>query len=117
LPSVDIVRTTAIQRTARVMQLEGLFAVPPTDHSEVKWTVNLPIDERPWSIGLIVGASGSGKTTVARELFGDKIVHGFEWPADKSILDAFPTSTPVKQVVELLNSVGFSDPPRLCQAD
>jgi hypothetical protein len=93
------------------MQLEGLFAVPPTDHSEVKWTVNLPIDERPWSIGLIVGASGSGKTTVARELFGDKIVHGFEWPADKSILDAFPTSTPVKQVVELLNSVGFSDPP------
>jgi ABC-type thiamine transport system ATPase subunit len=93
------------------MQLEGIFAVPPTKHSELTWNVNLPIEQQPWNIGLIVGASGSGKTTVARELFGDRIVHGYDWPADKSVVDGFPATTPIKQVVELLNSVGFSDPP------
>jgi ABC-type thiamine transport system ATPase subunit/GNAT superfamily N-acetyltransferase len=93
------------------MQLEGLFAVPPAAHSELKWDVHLPIEDNDWNIGLIVGASGSGKTTVARELFGGKIISGYDWPADKSVVDGFPAGTPVKQIVELLNSVGFSDPP------
>jgi hypothetical protein len=33
------------------------------------------------------------------------------WPADRSILDAFPASLSVKEVVALLSSVGFSSPP------
>jgi ABC-type thiamine transport system ATPase subunit/GNAT superfamily N-acetyltransferase len=93
------------------MQLEGLFAVAPSKHSEVRWSANVPCEDRPWSIGLIVGASGSGKTTVAREMFGNHIVSGFDWPRDKSVVDAFPESLPIKETVSLLNSVGFSDPP------
>jgi ABC-type polar amino acid transport system ATPase subunit/GNAT superfamily N-acetyltransferase len=106
-----ITRSTPIQRTARVMQLEGLFEVPPSKHSEIAWSVNLPIEERTWNIGLIVGASGSGKTTLAREMFGDNIVSGFEWSADRSVVDDFPREMPIKDVVQLLNSVGFSSPP------
>jgi len=33
------------------------------------------------------------------------------WPNDQSILDGFPPGMPIKEIVELLSSVGFSSPP------
>lgn len=93
------------------MQMEGMFDVPPTQRSEVTWDVSLPLEDFKWNVGLIVGPSGSGKTTVARELFEDHIVTGFDWPADKSILDAFPPRMSIKEITGVLSSVGFSSPP------
>lgn len=107
---VEIVRSSPIVRTARVMQVEGLFDVPPSQRSEERWTVDLslPVD---WHVGLIVGPSGSGKTTVARAVFGDALADGWEWPEDRSVLDGFPAGMGVKEIVALLSSVGFSSPP------
>lgn len=93
------------------MQLEGLFDVAPRPRSELVWTVDLPIDDSPWHLGLILGPSGCGKTTLLRELFAKQLVAGFSWPAGKSILDAFPASMPIKEITGLLSSVGFSSPP------
>ena len=39
-----------------------------------------------WHIGAIVGGSGTGKSTIAKELFGDHIITGFEYKA-KSVVD------------------------------
>jgi hypothetical protein len=111
MPIAHIVRTTPVVRSARVLQLEGLFEIPPTQRSEVAWEVNLPLDERPWSIGLIVGPSGCGKTTVARELFSPFLVSGFDWPEDRSLVDGFPEGMSIKDITALLSSVGFSSPP------
>ena len=111
MPIAMIHRSTNIERTARVMQLEGLFDVPPSERSEVSWRVDLPIEDRDWSIGLIVGPSGCGKSTVARELFGESIVGAMHWPADQSIVDAFPATLGIKEITGLLSSVGFSSPP------
>lgn len=111
MPRIDCLRSTPIVRTARVLQLEGLFDVPPTECSEVRFTVDLPLDERPWQIGLIVGPSGCGKTTIARELFPDAYVHGFNWPTERSLVDAFPAALGIKEITGLLSSVGFSSPP------
>jgi energy-coupling factor transporter ATP-binding protein EcfA2 len=88
-----------------------MFDVPPAERSEQRWRVRLPIEERDWNIGLIVGPSGCGKSTLARELFGDAVVQEFDWPPDRSIVDAFPQSLGIRQIVGLLSSVGFSSPP------
>jgi ABC-type ATPase involved in cell division len=93
------------------MQLEGLFEVAPTQKSELRWTGELPIESRPWSIGMIVGPSGSGKSTLAREMFGDKLVRGYDWSSDKSIVDDFPATMGIKEITALLSQVGFSSPP------
>jgi hypothetical protein len=94
--------------------VEGLFDIAPTQKSQVEWDVRLPLEERPWNIGLIVGPSGCGKSTVARTMFDT--LYGAQdslpaWPGNQSILDGFPPGMPIKEVVELLSSVGFSSPP------
>jgi hypothetical protein len=93
------------------MQLEGFFDLPPTASDPLVWHVDLPIEDRPWAIGLIVGPSGAGKSTIAREVFGDRVVSGFDWPADKSVVDGFPAALGLKAITALLSSVGFSSPP------
>lgn len=111
MPRLNCVRSTPIVRTPRVRQLEGMFDVPPAERSELRWQVNLPLEEREWQIGLIVGPSGCGKSTIARELFDHALAQHFDWPADKSIVDGFPPKMKIKDVVGLLSSVGFSSPP------
>ena len=109
-----VIVNTPIARTPRVAQVEGLFDIPPTKNVKLDWDVRLPLEEKPWNIGLIVGPSGSGKSTVAGALFGETLAAQKslpDWPADQSILDGFPAKMPIKEVVGLLSSVGFSSPP------
>jgi ABC-type molybdenum transport system ATPase subunit/photorepair protein PhrA len=105
-----ITRQVAVKRTARVLQMEGMYDVPRAKKTERTWDVDLDLSQ-PWNVGLIVGPSGSGKSTIARELFGDRIVERWDWPADASILDGFPEPLSIQEVVGLLSSVGFSSPP------
>jgi len=93
------------------MQIEGMFDVAPAETSGETWNVHLPLEEREWNIGLIVGPSGCGKSTIAREVWGDAVFESFDWPPDKSVLDAFPKNMSIKDISALLSSVGFSSPP------
>ena len=111
MPSHRIVRTSPVARSARVKQLEGMFDLPPSKRSEVSWQVTLPIEERPWQIGLIHGPSGCGKSTIAREFFGDNLISGFEWKPGAAVVDGFPETLSIKELTGLLSSVGFSSPP------
>ena len=90
MPSLKFVKETTIERTARVMQLEGLFEIAPSVTSRVEWAVNLPIETFDWSIGVIVGPSGSGKSTLAKELFPKALMTDWNWDYNKSIVDSFP---------------------------
>lgn len=100
-----------VHRSARVMQMEGMFDVPPSKSSHLQWDVDLPLD-RPWQIGLIVGPSGSGKSTVAKHIWPEQYGRNVSFGGEGvSILDAFPEGMPIKSIIELLNSVGFSTPP------
>jgi len=111
MPRVRVVRESPVRRTPRVMQMEGMFDMVAASTSRVEWDCELPLDEREWSIGLIVGPSGCGKSTIARELFPDQVMDGFEWDDGSSLLDGFPEGMGVREIVELLSSVGFSSPP------
>lgn len=106
-----IERSTAIKRTARVLQLEGIFDVPPAERSALTWDIELPLEEREWNIGLIVGPSGCGKSTIAAEMFPDSMITGYAWTAEQAIVDAFPSAMSIRDITALLNSVGFSSPP------
>ena len=104
-------RSCEVAVTARVLQMRGMFDVQPEPRSVVRWDVDLPIEGRPWSIGLVYGPSGSGKSTLAEEAWPGRVSRGFAWASDASVLDGFPAAMGVREVVGLLSSVGFSSPP------
>lgn len=107
---VRIIRETPIRRSVRVRQVEGMFDVPPESSAQRVWDYRLDLPAE-WSVGLIVGPSGGGKSTLARELFGDRLIDGWPWPADASVVDGFPESLTIQEITGLLSSVGFSSPP------
>jgi len=111
MPCADIVRKSNVVRTPRVQQIESIFDIPPSQKTGETWSITLPIEEKPWSIGLITGPSGSGKTTLINEMFSSSVVDEFEWPDKESILDGFPKTMGIKDISAFLNSVGFSSPP------
>lgn len=110
MPRVNLVRKSTIARTPRVMQMEGMFDLPREKVSQQAWHVDFELPAQ-WNIGVIVGPSGSGKSSVAGALFGKQLCQGFTWPAGKSLLDGFPASMGIKEIIQLLSSVGFSSPP------
>jgi ABC-type lipoprotein export system ATPase subunit len=104
---------STITRSARVMQLEGLFDMDAEKNSVTEIEMNIPdLTTRDWNIGLIVGPSGAGKSTVAREMFPEKLrdTENMVWSKDKAIIDDFPADMAMREVTQLLSSVGFSSP-------
>jgi GNAT superfamily N-acetyltransferase/alpha-D-ribose 1-methylphosphonate 5-triphosphate synthase subunit PhnL len=97
----------------RVQQVAGLFDLRLESTSRLEWNVHLPLDARPWSIGLITGPSGCGKSTIARRLWPREtaLSSSLSWPTDRSLLDGFPAGLPIKDITALLSAVGFSSPP------
>lgn len=101
-----------VEETPRVMQVRGIFDLTPAATSSLSWDVELPLHEKPWNLGLLVGPSGCGKTTLARHLWPDAFPGPQPaWPAAQALLDGFPPGVPIRDLVELLSSVGFSSPP------
>jgi len=108
---IDITLEAAIMRTPRVVQVSGMFDMATEEKSRMVIAGELPIEDLDWNVGLIVGPSGSGKSSVARALFGADLVTAFDWPADQSVLDGFPPTAGIKEVTGLLTAVGFGSPP------
>ena len=104
---------TPIDETPRVQQVRGTFDLPRETHATVSWRVTLPLEQKPWNVGLIVGPSGCGKSTIARRFWPDEFRRAAElaWPERQSILDAFPQEVPTQTITKLLCAVGFSSPP------
>jgi ABC-type ATPase with predicted acetyltransferase domain len=71
---------------------------------------SLPIEEIDWQIGVIVGRSGSGKTSIAKQLFPDAYIRDFKYPR-KCVLDDFPQELQTSDITRMLCSVGFASPP------
>lgn len=61
-----------------------------------------------WNIMLICGNSGSGKSTILRELFGKP--KQIEYDRDKAVISQFPNLTE-EEVCDLLCSIGLSSVP------
>lgn len=75
-----------------------------------RFTGSLPIETEPWKIGVICGRSATGKTTIAKKLFPQEFVNGFNYSAP-CVLDDFPNDLTVAQITATLCSVGFASPP------
>jgi ABC-type transport system involved in cytochrome bd biosynthesis fused ATPase/permease subunit len=51
---------------------------------EKQFKGSLPLEVFDWQVGVIVGRSGSGKTSIAKQLFTEAYIKGFSKIGDKS---------------------------------
>lgn len=110
MPSSKFVVESKIGDSFRVNKVKSMFDCEMDTIKKV-FDVNIPIEDQKWNIGLIVGASGTGKTTIAKHCFGNfDIFNGFQWTGE-SLLDDFKADLSAKQITESLSKVGFSSPP------
>lgn len=111
MPSAKLIKKSRIGKSFRVEKIKGMFDL--ADVEEVTHTINanIPIEGRDWNIGLIVGSSGTGKTTISQELFPDFLYFkGFEWTHD-SMIEDFDASISASEIVSACSSVGLSSAP------
>ena len=87
MPNFNIVRKSEIDKTFRVAKVMSDFDLK-IEHSNEKFVGQLNFPDE-WQIGVIVGASGTGKTTIAKELFSEEIITEFEYN-HKSVIDDMP---------------------------
>ncbi len=111
MPTVDVVNECPVFDSFRVQQVGGMFDVPIAERVCTRRSVDIPdLNDFPWQIGLIVGPSASGKSTLAKQLFGESALQPPAWPTDRAVIDCFG-ELPTRQITSMLTAVGFSSPP------
>ena len=108
MPNFDIIKESRPDKTFRVASVIGKFDLQSENITEhFKGNIDIP---KKWSIGLIVGKSGTGKTTISKQLFPDSYITSYKY-TNQSVLDDMPKNCNVEQITKTFNSVGFSSPP------
>lgn len=108
MPTFDIIKETVAPKSFRVASIIGKFDLQSEKITEhFKGNIDIKND---WQIGLIVGKSGTGKTTIAKQLFPQSYITSYDYNKE-TILDDMPKECSVDKITKAFNSVGFSSPP------
>lgn len=108
MPSFDIVKINQPSESFRVSKIQADYDVQAC-HSNEHFIGNVEIPD-DWQIGVIVGGSGTGKTTIAKELFDDNFVTTFEYKSN-SVVDDMPSCCTITDIQKMFYAVGFGSVP------
>ena len=108
MPRVDLVVESPLSQSTRARQLEAMFDVPTAEMARLEWHGDLPLDVKPWHVGLIVGPSGCGKSTILNGTFGAP--KELAW-GGASVIDDFAPTLSMKEISAACQAVGFNTIP------
>ncbi|AZV77923.1 ABC transporter ATP-binding protein [Parasedimentitalea marina] len=106
---VEIHHKSPIPETYRAARVSSMFNVE--GDADFKLTVEADLNAQPWGVGLIVGPSGTGKTSLGRALFGKAITRDPKWPIDQAIIEAIAPDAEMDSVTAALAAVGLGSVP------
>jgi ABC-type thiamine transport system ATPase subunit len=68
---------------------------------------SIDCDKNEWNVGVIYGASGTGKSTIAQNLFEGSYIRQYDYGLG-SVLDEMPRERAIDEIAAAFNSVGFA---------
>lgn len=71
MPSFDVIKQWQFDNTYRVASVKSQFDLRDANLQH-HFIGILPLEEKSWVVGSIVGRSGTGKSSIARELFPEE---------------------------------------------
>jgi len=101
LPSFDILKKISPQKSYRVAAVMSTYDLQ-SESVEEKFKGSIDIEDREWSIGVIHGRSGTGKSTIAKEIFKKEYFKGFKYKAE-TILDDMPKELKANEIFKSFN--------------
>lgn len=95
----------------RAQRVKSLFNAE--DGSLFKQEFDIDIEGMDWGVGLIVGASGSGKTSIGKQFFGENKMYDLyaNWDCSKPIVDCILPLGDFNTATGALAAVGLGDVP------
>lgn len=95
----------------RAQKVKSLFNAE--NGHEWSHVAELPTEDNEWQIGLVVGASGSGKTSIGRQIWNGVPIHDLYsgWDNNLPIVENIAPQKPLNEVTAALSSVGLGDVP------
>ena len=106
MPSFNIIKESKFNETFRVKSVIGSFDLQISTVKE-QFHGNIDIENKDWKVGCIVGASGSGKSTIAKQVFSDDYIREYSYD-DRSVIDVMPEHLTPSEITRIFNSVGFA---------
>lgn len=107
MPSFDIIKKTDIKSSFRVEKIKADFDVK-NENAKEHFIGNIEYPEE-WRIGAIVGASGTGKSTIVKELYGEQNISNYKY-IHASVIDDMP-NVDISTITQMFYSVGFGSVP------
>ncbi|MDO5650566.1 MAG: hypothetical protein Q4G13_00305 [Moraxella sp.] len=115
--NINIHHTCTDFNSYRAERVKSLFNVETG--VDVKITADLPIeskhwqddDDKDWQIGVIVGRSGTGKTSIGKQIWADTAIYNPTWQADKPIIDQIAVNDSIDKATACLSAVGLGTVP------
>ncbi|HEN4353766.1 TPA: hypothetical protein U7H33_001336 [Streptococcus agalactiae] len=107
MPSFNIVKKNDLNSSFKVSKVMADFDVG-AEHVGEHFIGKIDYPDK-WQIGLIVGGSGTGKSTIAKELYNEALEDDFVYP-DKPVIDCIPCHN-VEELQKMFYAVGFGSVP------
>ncbi|WP_410648171.1 ABC transporter ATP-binding protein [Amycolatopsis sp. cmx-4-54] len=96
----------------RAARIKALFNATDDQATRFELDADLDVEDDRWRIGVVVGPSGSGKSSIGARIWDDTAIYsGDGWPDDAPIVDAIAPDSPVDEVTAALSQAGLGDVP------
>lgn len=110
LTKIEIHNRTSDFNSYRAARVKSLFNASDGCNFDLEAEIDLSGD---WSIGVVVGPSGSGKSSIGKVIFGENLIHDYTkgWSYDRPIIDEIAPKGDFNEVTGALANVGLGDVP------
>ena len=106
MPNFDIVKQSDVIKTFRTKAIVDTYELDATGIIEETFKGNIDIEDKEWNVGIVVGRSGTGKTTIAKDAFPNFYFENHKW-TDGAVIDNMPEEKTIEEITGVFTSVGL----------